>query len=207
MDVPYVFHLHYHVPDVDYAASVLSAHGIEPAERFGSVDGESLALSAADTPPEPFRLRLQTNRGGVADVTLTPGPRLDFDHFGVVVEDASAVVERARERDWSVTENERRSFLLTPWGFRIELQTPESDVLSELESPADCRFTEVTLAVPVEARDAVSRTLQAVLGDVQNLRVSPVRGPDPGVREALLDGARVETSHFEMASLTADETV
>ncbi|WP_416839232.1 hypothetical protein [Haloferax sp. DFSO52] len=207
MDLPSVFHLHYHVPDVEYAASVLSSHGIEPNRRFGSVDGESVSLSADETPPESFTLRLQTNRGGVADVTLTPGPRLEFDHVGVVVEDVSAAVDRATERAWSVTENERRTFLITPWGFRLELQRATSDVVSALGSPEDCRFTEAILGVPTELRDDISRTIRAVVGDVQNLRVAPVRGSTSAVREAILDGDNVETPRFEMASLTAEETV
>ena len=206
MERPAVFHLHYHVPDVDYAASVLSSHGIEPVARFGTVDGESVSVAADETPPEGFRLRLQTNRGGMADVTLTPAPRLAFDHFGVVVDDESAVVERARQRDWSVTENERRTFLVTPWGFRIELQTADSDVLSELGPASACRFSEVTLAVPVEARDEIGRTTRSVVGDVRNLRVSPVRGSRPAVREALLDGECVETRRFEMAALAATDS-
>ncbi|KAB1194741.1 hypothetical protein GJR96_15320 [Haloferax sp. MBLA0076] len=206
MDLPSIFHLHYHVPDVDFAASLLSAHGITPTARFGSVDGESVALAPEeDTPPE-FTRRLQTNRGGFADVTLTPAPRLDFDHFGVVVDEVSDVVERAREHGWSVTENERRTFLVTPWGFRVELQAADSDVVGELGPASDCQFTNVSLAVPVEARDDISRGLHAVLGDVHNLRVVPVRGPKAAVREARVEGEHVEQSRFEMASLAANET-
>lgn len=205
MDRPFVFHLHYHVPDVEFAASRLSAHGIEPTTRFGSVHGESLAVPADEPAPDSFTLRLQTNRGGVADVTLTPAPRLAFDHVGVVVDDVSAVVERARGRDWPVTQNERRTFLATPWGFRIELQSPESDLVSELGPASDCRFAEVSLAVPVEARDRVSRGIRSVVGDVRNLRIAPVRGSDSAVREALLAGARVEDPRFEMASLIETE--
>ncbi|KTG15868.1 glyoxalase/bleomycin resistance/dioxygenase family protein [Haloferax profundi] len=206
MGLPSVFHLHYHVPDVDYAASLLSTHGITPTARFGSVDGESVALAPEEDTPPGFTCRLQTNRGGFVDVTLTPAPRLDFDHFGIVVDDVAGVVERARERGWSVTENERRTFLVTPWGFRVELQAADSDVVAELGPSSDCRFTNVSLAVPVEARDDISRGLGAVLGDVHNLRVVPVRGPKAAVREARVDGDRVEQQQFEMASLVPRET-
>ncbi|KAB1188893.1 MULTISPECIES: hypothetical protein [Haloferax] len=202
MERPSVFHLHYHVPDVDYAASVLVAHGIVPSRRFGSLDGESVSFAPDETAPPEFSRRLQTNRGGMADVTLTPAPRLDFDHFGVVVENVSTVVERAREREWTVTENDRRTFLVTPWGFRVELQAAESDVIAELGPATDCQFTDVTLAVPVEAREQIDRGLRAVLGNVANLRITPVRGPTPAVREALLDGERVENPRFVMDSLS-----
>ena len=207
MELPHVFHLHYHVPNVDYASSILRTHGITPAARFGSRGDESVSLSPDEPVPADFRLRLQTNRGGTADVTLTPAPRVDFDHFGVVVADVSTVVGRASDRGWSVTENERRTFLVTPWGFRVELQGTDSDVVAELGSPTDCQFSGVTLAVPVEVREHVSRTLRAVVGDVSNLRVVPVRGTSVGVREARLDGDDVETSRFEMSSLVDREAV
>ncbi|WP_411968248.1 hypothetical protein [Haloferax sp. YSSS75] len=207
MERPCLFHLHYHVPDVEYAAAALSAYGIEPVARFGTADGESVSLAADETPPDGFTLRLQTNRGGTADVTLTPGPRLAFDHFGVVVDDVSAVVERARQRDWGVTENERRTFLVTPWGFRIELQQATSDLVSELGDPADCRFTEVILAAPVEARDSISRTIRDVVGDVTNFRVAPVRASTAAVREAFVDGARVENPRFERGVLAEEASL
>ncbi|AFK18759.1 glyoxalase/bleomycin resistance/dioxygenase family protein [Haloferax mediterranei ATCC 33500] len=204
MDASTLFHLHYHVPDVEYAATVLSSFGITPAARFGSVDGESVALEPDENAPRDFRLRLQTNRGGTADVTLTPAPRLAFDHFGVIVDDIAAVVERAEARDWSVTENERRTFLVTPWGFRIELQSPDSDLVSELGDATDCHFREVSLVVPVEARDQIDRAIRTVVGDVSNLRVVPVRESTPAVTGALLGGSEVETQRFDMRSLVED---
>ncbi|SEK53584.1 VOC family protein [Haloferax larsenii] len=201
MNTPEVFHLHYHVPDVDAAAAALSSFGITPAARFGSVEGESVALAPEEDEPSGFRLRLQTNRGGTADVTLTPGPKLAFDHFGVVVEDVSAVVERATARDWSVTENERRTFLVTPWGFRIELQSPDSDLVSELGDPNDCHFSEVSLGVPTEVRDRIDRTIRAVVGDVSNLCVVPGEASKPAVTGAHLAGKNVEEQQFEMRLL------
>lgn len=198
---PWVFHLHYQTPHVSYAASVLAAHGITPTAQFGTVSGESVSLFPNETPPEDFTLRLQTNRGGTADVTLAPGPRLAFDHFGVVVEDVSEVVERAAEHGWNVVENERRTFLTTPWGFRIELQDAESEVVSELGDRDTCSFTEISLSVPVEVRETVERGIRAIVGDISNLRIAPVRGPKPAVREAFLSGSLVDNPHFEMARL------
>ncbi|RDZ65205.1 hypothetical protein C5B90_02210 [Haloferax sp. Atlit-12N] len=205
MNSPTVFHLHYHVPDIDHATSVLSSHGIAPVARFGTAAGESVALAADDDAPDDFRLRLQTNRSGMADVTLTPGPRLSFDHLGVVVADVSAVVERATARDWPVTENERRTFLVTPWGFRIELQSPDSDLLSELGSADDCRFESVSLVVADEIREAVDTGIRSVVGEVATLRVRGGPHDDPAVREATLAGRVCDNAHFEMASLAPTE--
>ncbi|MFC7204082.1 hypothetical protein ACFQJC_11190 [Haloferax namakaokahaiae] len=198
---PSVFHLHYQTPDVAHASAVLAEHGITPSAQFGALAGDSVSLTPGETPPEGFKLRLQTNRGGAADVTLAPGPDVKFDHFGVVVEDVAAVVERAEERDWAVVENERRTFLTTPWRFRIELQAADSDVIDELGDRDECELSEVSLGVPVEARETVEREIRAVVGDVSNLRVVPVRGPDPAVREALLSGSNVRNPHFQMAAL------
>ncbi|WP_410765152.1 VOC family protein [Haloferax sp. DFSO60] len=206
--VPSVFHLHYQTPDIEHATATLADHGITPNAKFGSADGESVSLSPDETPPDEFKLRLQTNRGGSADVTLAPGPRVKFDHFGVVVEDVAAVVERAEAHEWPVVQNERRTFLTTPWRFRIELQAADSDVVAELGDRSDCELSEVLLAVPVEARDTVDREIRAVVGDVSNLRVVPARGPEAGVRQAFLSGTNVEDPHLQMSALalsTADD--
>ncbi|ELZ91531.1 hypothetical protein C440_14494 [Haloferax mucosum ATCC BAA-1512] len=207
MHAPEIFHLHYHVPDVDTAATALELHGIDPVARFGSVDGDSRALSPADAVPDGFRLRLQTNRGGAVDVTLTPGPHVAFDHLGVVVADLPAVVSRATERGWSVTENERRTFLVTPWEFRIELQSADSDVVSELGPADDCRFESVSLVVADDIREAVETGIRAVVGEVSTLRVRSSPNADPAVREATLTGRRVEDPHFEMSSLGSEPSV
>lgn len=82
------FHLHYHVPDVEYAEQVLTDIGLPLRARFGTVDGEMVAVEAGEQSPDGFRFRLQDAQRGYANVTLTSGKEVQFDHFGVVTSSA-----------------------------------------------------------------------------------------------------------------------
>lgn len=51
--------------------------------------------------------------------------RVKFDHIGFLVskEEYSSICERAERLQWKVDRGERRTFIQTAYGFRIELQT------------------------------------------------------------------------------------
>lgn len=197
-DTPALFHLHFAVPDVPEAERTLADLGLPPYRRFGRVDGESVALDADDPVPDGFRLRLQNAQRGAVNVTLAPGSRLQFDHFGVAVSDLEAVVERAEAAGWSTRDSGgRRTFLTTPWRFRVEIVGETSAVARDLGSTETARLDRVELAVsePEPARTE----LEAVLGDLPTLRVVEGDGGHAGVPRfrlagtAFPDGRTVET--------------
>ncbi|WP_144555975.1 hypothetical protein [Bacillus sp. X1(2014)] len=53
-----------------------------------------------------------------------------FDHIGFLVseEEQGDICENAAKMNWEVDKGERRTFIATPYNFRIELQTNEDAV-------------------------------------------------------------------------------
>ncbi|PRX40394.1 hypothetical protein CLV97_11483 [Planifilum fimeticola] len=58
------------------------------------------------------------------NVTFGYGTRDRLDHLGMLVdeEEHDAVASRARQSGMQVEESDARTFVRTPWGFRLELQ-------------------------------------------------------------------------------------
>ncbi|AGB17285.1 hypothetical protein Halru_2710 [Halovivax ruber XH-70] len=182
-----LFHLHFQVPDVSHAAAALADQGVEPHRRYGRVDDESRSIPAGEPQPDGFRLRLQGAQLGTANVTLAPGPGLEFDHFGVIVPDFETVLQRARDCGWHVNVGTNRTFLHTPWGFRIEVQPTDGPVASSLDSPTDGHFSSIVLAVPEP--ESVRDELDAVLGEVSALELDRSGSNRPSVPQLTLAGA------------------
>lgn len=179
------FHLHYHVPDVEYAEQVLTDIGLPLRARFGTVDGEMVAVEAGEQSPDGFRFRLQDAQRGYANVTLTSGKEVQFDHFGVVTSSFDEVVQRAMEADWTVQGvDEPRTFLVTPWSFRIEIHPDDGRIANGLGSWEESRFEDIVLAVP--APREVRQELRKIVG-VTRVTVRKREGR-PHVPQATLDG-------------------
>lgn len=172
-----VFHLHLNTPHVEEAAERLARMGVGLKRRFGSVRGEGRSLAPGAEAPEGFRFKLQVHQRGRINVTLAPGRRPHFDHLGLVVEEAQTVLGRAESLGWSVRRNERRTFALTPWGFRVEVHPPGSDTVVNLGDLDECHFEAVLLRVADV--DAVRSGLDDVFGEIPELEVRS--GEEPWV--------------------------
>lgn len=196
------FHLHYHVPDVAYAQEVLRNRGLPLRAVFGVVDGDTIALEPGEEPPEGFRFRLQDAQRGYANVTLTRGKQLQFVHVGIVSAHYDRILERAREADWTIHgEESPRTFLITPWGFRIELHPADGRIADSLGSWEQCRFESLVLCVA--SPSDVHAGIRGVVGDIPGLEVGNGR-ESPHVPRATLAGeAFPEEVTVEASSLVA----
>lgn len=172
---PTLFHLHFNTPNVAGAADRLAGAGVQLQRRFGSVRGDSTALEPSDRKPDGFRLKLQVHQYGAVNITLAPGQQPRFDHFGLQVAKIEDTLDRAESRGWSVRSNERRTFVMTPWDFRVEIHPVTADVVTELGQPAVARLGNVALRLP----DASSarKALTEVFGTIPELRVESGEGP------------------------------
>ncbi|MFC7212516.1 VOC family protein [Saliphagus sp. GCM10025334] len=166
-----LFHLHFNTPSVDEAAARLERAGLPLDQRFGSVCGEGVSLEPDDETPDGFRFKLQVHQRGGANVTLAPGRRPHFDHLGLIVDDFEGALDRAESRGWSVRRNERRTFVMTPWGFRVEAHPSDGEGVVGLGDVSDCRLEETVLYLP-EA-DAARAAFVDVFGEVPALRIEP----------------------------------
>ena len=145
---PSLFPLHFNTSNVIEAAIRLSEAGIPLQRRFGSVRGEGTSLTSEEDTPTDFRLKLQVHQHGAVNITLSPGQRPHFDHLGLAVSDLEDTMDRVKDHGWSIRSNERRTFVMTPWQFRVELHPETGDVVRELGDSSEAHLEDVFLQVP-----------------------------------------------------------
>lgn len=124
-----LFHYHYWTPHVEETERFYRNHGFDVSQRIGNMNGEFQSFN----PPmewDDFRHKNITFRivemvKGNVNITIGHGNNIKFDHLGFLVstDEQKVICENARKLDWNVQENERRTFIDTPYGFKIELQT------------------------------------------------------------------------------------
>ncbi|MBS2968736.1 hypothetical protein J9317_08200 [Metabacillus sp. KIGAM252] len=146
-----LFHYHYWTPYLEETERFYTKLGFTVHQRIGRLNGSFQSFN----PPlawEDFRentplFRIIEMKKGKINVTVGYGKKVIFDHIGFFVskEEHRMVCGKARNLGWKVEEDERRTFLSTPYGFRIELQT-HLDVLAS----GDAAIEEMVICVSKE---------------------------------------------------------
>ncbi|MBL5769351.1 hypothetical protein B5V88_11840 [Heyndrickxia sporothermodurans] len=134
-----LFHYHFWTPYVEETEKFYEDNGFRISQRIGRYQGEFQEFN----PPlkwEDFReknilFRIIEARKGTINITFGYGKRIMFDHIGFLVSDKERekICENAVKLSWKVDKRERRTFISTPYHFRIELQT-NTDVVDSLNS-------------------------------------------------------------------------
>ncbi|MFB6468806.1 hypothetical protein ACE38V_18785 [Cytobacillus sp. Hz8] len=134
-----LFHYHFWTPYVEETERFYLENGFRISLRVGKYNGEFQTFN----PPlqwEDFRkqnilFRIVEMRKGAVNITFGYGKKIMFDHIGYIVSDDELghICDKAKAMNWMVNRGERRTFITTPYGFRIELQT-HIEVVDELES-------------------------------------------------------------------------
>ncbi|WP_330633413.1 hypothetical protein [Halocatena halophila] len=181
-----LFHLHFNTPALETATARLNEYGVPLQQRFGTVRGERVSVGPETQPPDEFRLKLQVHRIGAVNISLAPGQQPHFDHLGVFVADIDDVLTRARSREWSVRSNERRTFVMTPWGFRVELHPKSGARGVEFGRSSTPRLEDVILHA--SNPQVVREPLQTVFGTIPNLHLEA--GEKPWVSSFTVAGER-----------------
>lgn len=124
-----LFHYHMWTPFVEETERFYKQLGFQVTQRIGKHDGDFTAFN----PPldwDDFRhqhilFRIIEMKKGTINITFGYGKKVIFDHIGFLLTEADKVktLQRAEQLGLTVQENERRAFIQTPYGFRIELQT------------------------------------------------------------------------------------
>ncbi len=67
------------------------------------------------------------------NITFGFGKKIKFDHIGFLVseEEKNAICKNAEKMHWELDRSERRTFITTPYQFRIELQT-NTDIIESM---------------------------------------------------------------------------
>lgn len=135
-----LFHYHWWTPKVEEMEKAYHDLGFETVQRVGRLNGEMQTFN----PPmewEDFREKDITFRiiemvKGQTNITFGHGKRDVFDHIGFLVseEEYVEVIRRAEHLKWRIREGERRTFIMTPWKWRVELQKRRDVVKDQMET-------------------------------------------------------------------------
>ena len=132
-----LFHYHLWTPFVEETERFYQQLGFQVTQRIGKYEG---AFTSFDPPLDwdDFReqqilFRIIEMKRGAINITFGYGKKVMFDHIGFLVTEADRlkVIDRAEGLGLTVQANERRTFIGTPFGFRVELQTHPDAVESE----------------------------------------------------------------------------
>lgn len=131
------FHYHWWTDKVEEMEAWYRGIGFETRQRIGRANGEmrefNPPLEWEDFRQEEVQFRIIEMVQGQVNITFGQGKRDRFDHIGFLMDDLEhdEVLKNAALLGWRVDEGERRTFISTPWRFRVELQRRKEAVRSE----------------------------------------------------------------------------
>lgn len=135
-----LFHYHLWTPHVEETEKFYANLGFQVTQRIGKKDGEFESfdppLDWDDFRGQSIRFRIIEMKRGATNISFGYGKKVIFDHIGFLVseEEKVNVLERAEQIGLTTQSNERRTFIHTPYGFRIELQQHFDAVQSRSEN-------------------------------------------------------------------------
>ena len=129
-----LFHYHFWTPYLEETEKFYIENGFRISQRIGKYNGDfqtfNPPLTWDDFRDKKILFRIIEARKGAVNITFGFGKKIMFDHIGFLVseEEQEAICENAAKMHWEVNKGERRTFIATPYNFRIELQTNEEAV-------------------------------------------------------------------------------
>lgn len=145
-----LFHYHFWTPFIEDTEKFYVENGFRISLRTGKYQGDfqtfNPPLGWDDFREKDITFRIIEARRGAINITFGFGKKVMFDHIGFLVneDELDEICERAREMNWKISSNERRTFIGTSYGFRIELQ---SNVDAIDGTPALAKIEEIDLVV------------------------------------------------------------
>ncbi|MCP3740299.1 hypothetical protein [Rossellomorea sp. BNER] len=124
-----LFHYHYWTPYLEETEKFYEKQGFKVYQRIGKYQGEFHSfdppLDWNDFRNKEILFRIIEMKKGLVNITFGMGKRVKFDHIGFLVSkgEHDQVCKKAEALNWEVKINERRTFITTPYGFLVELQT------------------------------------------------------------------------------------
>ncbi|WP_141603819.1 hypothetical protein [Terrilactibacillus laevilacticus] len=144
-----LFHYHFWTPYVEETEQFYIENGFRVSQRIGRYEGEyqefNPPLDWKDFRDKEILFRIIEVRKGAINITFGYGKKVKFDHIGFLVSenDHEKIISNAQNMNWKVNVKERRTFIGTPYGFRIELQR-NKDAIDQTNSPI--RLTKLKIA-------------------------------------------------------------
>ncbi|CRK80855.1 hypothetical protein [Neobacillus massiliamazoniensis] len=135
-----LFHYHWWTEKLEAMETFYSELGFTVNQRIGRFNGEMMPfnqpLTWDDFRDQKIMFKIIEMRKGKTNVTFGLGKSDILDHIGFIVNEKEyqEILTNARLLDWKINENSRRTFISTPWKFRIELQK-RLEVVNDDEDP------------------------------------------------------------------------
>lgn len=151
-----LFHYHFWTPNLEETEKFYVDNGFRIVQRIGKSNGDFQTVN----PPlmwDDFRekkivFRIIEVRKGAVNITFGFGKTIKFDHIGFLVseDEKGKICENAKKMKWEVDRGERRTFITTPYDFRIELQA-NPDVIDSVKG--DIKLNKLTLKTKMAGLD------------------------------------------------------
>ncbi|MDP5276721.1 VOC family protein [Chengkuizengella axinellae] len=181
-----LFHYHFWTPNVEETERFYKELGFEVTLRVGKFQGEfqkfNPPLNWNDFRDHNILFRVIEVRKGSINITFGYGKKVMFDHIGFLVsqKEYNAIYDRAKEMNWSIDEGDRRTFITTPYGFKIELQT-NMDVVNDQD---DSTLVQLNIMVKDQGLEkdlsllfnTDMKSVTSLLGDMVTVKEAVIQG-------------------------------
>ncbi|HZG13828.1 MAG TPA: hypothetical protein VE710_02300 [Candidatus Bathyarchaeia archaeon] len=184
-----LFHYHYWTPFVEETEIFYVANGFRVTQRIGKYEGEiqpfNPPLAWDDFREKHILFRIIEARKGNVNITFGYGKKIIFDHLGFLVSanDHEVICNNASLLHWETNIGERRTFIQTPYGFRIELQI-HMDVIDPGTEAAS--LEKLKLETKVEG---LEHDLERLFGKPV-VNISATVGDQTSIKEVVIKGLR-----------------
>ncbi|MDN3019157.1 hypothetical protein PH210_23575 [Paenibacillus sp. BSR1-1] len=160
-----LFHYHYWTPQPKEMEDFYSNLGFTVKLRIGKKNGQfetfNPPLTWDDFQPSPPLFRTIEMVLDSINVTFGFGKSSKFDHLGFLVsqEEYESICNNAENLSLKVEEGERRTFIYTPFGFKIELQR-RADAVPSLDG------RKIRKMVLITGEQEIPHLFQNLLGEI-----------------------------------------
>ena len=184
-----LFHYHYWTPFVEETEIFYVANGFRITQRIGKCEGAFQPfhppLTWDDFREKQILFRIIEARKGNVNITFGYGKKIIFDHLGFLISpnDHEQICKNASQLYWETNVGDRRTFIQTPYGFRIELQI-HPDVIDPGTDSAS--LEKLKLETKVEG---LEHDLERLFGKPV-VTISTTLGEQTSIKEAVINGLR-----------------
>jgi hypothetical protein len=182
-----LFHYHFWTPYVEETEKFYEDNGLRISQRIGKYKGDfqtfNPPLTWNDFREKNILFRIIETRKGTVNITFGYGKKVMFDHIGFLVsrEEHNKICENAKKMNWEMKVGERRTFITTPYEFKIELQIHEDVIDSTTDIAAIEEIKMVTKRKGLENDLSILfskpfPTISSVVGDEVMIQEAVIKG-------------------------------
>jgi hypothetical protein len=182
-----LFHYHFWTPFVEETEKFYKENGFRISQRIGKYEGDfqtfNPPLTWDDFREKKILFRIIEARKGAVNITFGFGKKVMFDHIGFSVsdEEQDEICGNAVKMNWEVDRGERRTFISTPYNFRIELQANKDAIDSTTDH---IKIIQLMLETKIKG---VDKDLSFLFSRPINNIISRV-GEEVTIKEAVIKG-------------------